>query len=159
MLGTKEQRTEGMKKQAQELIAQAYDRGFKAGQENASLVLFDNGVEQGRDEMVLVIGTAINMSKEDKQKYFNTSFDGEILGLSADEIIAGVNKYESDSMQEKEEEQKLKPCPFCGSTDIFVYHSYVDYSVRCRNCLVRRGEFETEEEAIAAWNKRAGDAE
>ena len=31
-LGTQEQRTKGMKRQAQELIEQAYQRGFKAGQ-------------------------------------------------------------------------------------------------------------------------------
>ena len=33
MLGTQEQRTKGMKRQAQELIEQAYNSGFKAGRE------------------------------------------------------------------------------------------------------------------------------
>ena len=39
MLGTKEQRTEGMKRQAQELIEQAYDRGYKAGKEQANAII------------------------------------------------------------------------------------------------------------------------
>ena len=42
MLGTMEQRTAEMKKQAQELIEQAYQRGFKAGYDKAFSTLNEN---------------------------------------------------------------------------------------------------------------------
>lgn len=66
---------------------------------------------------------------------------------------------------------ELKPCPFCGGkTEIVVglYNSWTDgYAVRCCNCCLifgahgRLGEpyewtciYESEEEAIKAWNTR-----
>lgn len=53
MLETQEQRTEGMKRQAQELIEQAYDRGYKAGEEQANAIIDEQKtqwIEQGRNE-------------------------------------------------------------------------------------------------------------
>lgn len=35
MLGNREERTQGLRSQAQDMILQAYDRGFKAGQKEA----------------------------------------------------------------------------------------------------------------------------
>ncbi len=58
--------------------------------------------------------------------------------------------------------EKLKPCPFCGSEG-YVYKSEgfggdMDYYPRCRteNCIGNNGwvKFETEQEAIKAWNRR-----
>lgn len=49
-LGTMEERTEEMKKQARELIEKAYQRGYKAGQENSLVVDSDKYIEQGRNE-------------------------------------------------------------------------------------------------------------
>ena len=49
-LGTQEQRTEGMKKQAIELIEQAYNRGFKAGQERAMEMEISKYIDKGRNE-------------------------------------------------------------------------------------------------------------
>lgn len=58
--------------------------------------------------------------------------------------------------------QALKKCPFCGSTASVRMHDRGDYpgddySVCCNNseCEIETGLYETREEAIAAWNRRA----
>lgn len=69
---------------------------------------------------------------------------------------------------------KLKPCPFCGGeAEIkIVWHShgmdgsYKNHLIQCKNCYARKEisadnfygrEAYTEQEAIAAWNRRAGE--
>jgi Lar family restriction alleviation protein len=51
----------------------------------------------------------------------------------------------------------LLPCPFCGSSDVFVDHVSMDDNaafVHCRGCGTE-GPFDLSEEvAIAAWNHR-----
>ena len=61
-------------------------------------------------------------------------------------------------------EEKLKPCPFCGSTDLHITaQEAIDNTdilfIHCKNCdacgpSVEEGKDEYEE-AIAAWNKRS----
>ena len=58
---------------------------------------------------------------------------------------------------------KLKPCPFCGGEAKIIQGSlYYGYRVGCENrwCLMHPITFsyQTKEEAIKAWNKRADDA-
>ena len=54
---------------------------------------------------------------------------------------------------------ELKPCPFCDGNDLFVtYFGEGDYQVVCHSndgvCEATGPSSETEEEAIAAWNRR-----
>lgn len=57
---------------------------------------------------------------------------------------------------------KLKPCPFCGSTDVrlAVYEDFMDgksYSVYCKSCHVIIGNEDrhrSKERMISFWNKR-----
>ena len=55
---------------------------------------------------------------------------------------------------------KLKPCPFCGHEAMASYNTRYDFQVYCTNdaCFMSQiimETMETEEQAIAAWNKRA----
>ena len=57
---------------------------------------------------------------------------------------------------------KLKPCPFCGGEAYTTYEDcyglyHNDYFVCCDKCGLQFGftnQFESEEEAIEAWNRR-----
>lgn len=53
--------------------------------------------------------------------------------------------------------QKLKPCPFCKADQADV--EVIDwnfYGVQCSCCLAIGPLEDTKEEAIDAWNRRAG---
>lgn len=56
---------------------------------------------------------------------------------------------------------ELKPCPFCGSDNIFA-HSIPNYTrnwnwtVRCNNCDYQGPIAASKEEAIEKWNDRKG---
>ena len=57
--------------------------------------------------------------------------------------------------------ERLKPCPFCGgeaSID-WSYHlcaAPVTYNVECRRCTAKiEYPYDSEEEAVMAWNRRA----
>ena len=59
--------------------------------------------------------------------------------------------------------EKLKSCPFCGGNGRIYTESYshrkndIDYFIECRQCASCTDIFETEEDAIEAWNRRAKD--
>lgn len=54
----------------------------------------------------------------------------------------------------------LKPCPFCGGEGVVQRHEYEGYTdtfgVVCFDCCAETRQFyNTKEEAIEAWNRRA----
>lgn len=57
---------------------------------------------------------------------------------------------------------KLKPCPFCGGTNIDCLEAGFRtgvWFVQCDECYATFPDFDSEAEAIKAWNRRAKDEE
>ena len=59
---------------------------------------------------------------------------------------------------------KLKPCPFCGSTNLRIEQLILDrvvgdgaYWVRCLGCDIEAPSRISETKAIEYWNTRVGD--
>lgn len=59
--------------------------------------------------------------------------------------------------------EKLKPCPFCGCDNAGAQWHHGYWSITCGymssvypndNCYQDWGEFDTEQDAIEAWNRR-----
>ena len=56
--------------------------------------------------------------------------------------------------------EKLKPCPFCGSTDVHL-RGRIAFCITCDNCGGKGGGYPTIAGALKYWNRRAevkGDA-
>lgn len=52
----------------------------------------------------------------------------------------------------------LLPCPFCGGeAKIFRIDGHALFCAYCVDCDTNGGHYFTEEDAIAAWNRRDGD--
>lgn len=109
MLGTMEQRTAGMKKQANELIEQAYNRGHKAGYE-ACKEPKDVLIEKGRNEAWEAAKKIMQMNIVEKRAIFGeigrTTY-AVISELSASEAIEKLRKYEEQKKQEEEQEIRV----------------------------------------------------
>jgi len=54
---------------------------------------------------------------------------------------------------------KLKPCPFCGFSEIQFFNQFSMKYARCARCGAEGPYVNTDEGAIAAWNNRAKGAE
>lgn len=53
--------------------------------------------------------------------------------------------------------EKLKLCPFCGGKAKIIYYDTDGYLPQCTKCegMIEKW-FETEDEAVEAWNNRVG---
>lgn len=61
---------------------------------------------------------------------------------------------------------KLKPCPFCGSSNVYLFSHKATYWVQCYDCLCCTTQYERHEDipsldydpaekAVEVWNTRA----
>lgn len=111
-LGTQEQRTKGMKKRAQELIDQAYQRGFKAGKEERSeweKEQRDRLVEEGRNEAweavrkIYLNKDCGGLTGDELISIFGMGTPSIINNYSASEAISKIRDYEERKQKEQDE--------------------------------------------------------
>ena len=104
--------TEGMKNQAQLLIGQAYQRGYKAGQELREVITFEKEcelIEQGRNEAwkaakKIMSQNGASWGMKDMKEIFGLSYSTDImLDLSASEAIEKIRAYEETKKPEEDE--------------------------------------------------------
>lgn len=55
--------------------------------------------------------------------------------------------------------KELKPCPFCGWGTIVDGGGFFSHACECNACHAKTKNYKTWEEAIEAWNRRAGEKE
>ena len=108
---------DGIKKQAQELIDQAYQRGFKAGQvdnqtfhESVCEKCRNGLIEQGRNEAwevakkIALLPDDGGLSIPDIQTIFRVSNDGLVFeSFSASEAIEKIREWEKEKKQKENE--------------------------------------------------------
>lgn len=104
------------------------------------------------------------------KQYYDDGYES-ITGYITDNVNDGLAELPIYEFEDEEEEHtdgktKLKPCPFCGATEIttsnhsglFIEEGVCEYRVLCTVCGANTGwENRTREEAIEAWNRRAND--
>ena len=118
--GTMEQCTEGMKKQARELIEQAYQRGYKAGVESCADAIGqvcddakNDGITEGRNEAwetarKIVLQSESGWDYDTLQELFGFRYVSDILrDLTATEAIEKIRAYENQKKQEEDERIKV----------------------------------------------------
>ena len=54
---------------------------------------------------------------------------------------------------------ELKRCPFCGGEEELTHSQYGTVNATCKSCFATTMSAIEDEEAIAAWNRRAGEGE
>lgn len=113
ILGSKEQRTEGIRRQAQELIDQAYDRGFKAGKEafvTDENKVADKAYQKGLDDAWGCADKLNRMTIDEVRSAFNPfglTIERESVFMCCTPNIAieKIRQYEEQRKAEDEEKE------------------------------------------------------
>ena len=105
--------TEGMKKQAQELIDQAYQSGYKAGFDEGvlhhNINIIDKWIEQGRNEAWDAAEKLVSMGYKECNKVLGDgvltieTIDDIFVRCTASEAIKKIREYEQKKQKETEE--------------------------------------------------------
>lgn len=113
MLGSKEQRTEGIRRQAQELIDQAYERGFKAGKEafvTDENKVADKAYQKGLDDAWGCADKLNRMTIDEVRSAFNPfglTIERESIFLCCTPNIAIAKIKEFEEKQKKAESKAV----------------------------------------------------
>jgi len=110
-LGTMEQRTEGMKRQAKELIEQAYQRGYKAGVESCADAIGqisddakNDGITEGRDEAWELAYKLVFNQGNIRDVFDSKSLGSIVEEYSVTEAIEKIREWEEKQTQEEDNE-------------------------------------------------------
>jgi Lar family restriction alleviation protein len=66
-----------------------------------------------------------------------------------------LKRRQEVSVKKSEDKAKLKPCPFCGGTDVGMYKKRKVFEICCIECGGKMGNYFSEDGATKAWNHRA----
>lgn len=80
-------------------------------------------------------------------KYYSMLF----IETDKEKLVALEN---SEPRTKKTNNEELEPCPFCGDIATLCKNTASKFIVECNECLAQTGEYEMEETAIIAWNRR-----
>ena len=76
-------------------------------------------------------------------------------------MIVGIDIVQTVGVEWRMHMHELKSCPFCGSSAFLAEYDYeIDYGyvathvVECNGCHTTTFEYDTEEQAADAWNRR-----
>ena len=67
----------------------------------------------------------------------------------------GISLCEFKWLSLEAEEEELLRCPFCSGEAGITHPGGHEFSVYCYECFAETGTYETIDDAIAAWNRRA----
>ena len=98
------------------------------------------------------------------ERLWLTTYDDEGPTVSCDNCVMDAGHF--DSVEQLEETfsrspDEPMPCPLCGRTpqlfedDFTEYGQGWKYTIRCADCRMDVGQFDTREEVIRTWNRRA----
>lgn len=149
-LGNMEQRTEGIRKQAGELIEQAYQRGFKAGRES-NVEQYDKAwseqakdyIEIGRNEAWYAAQKLVSAGYKECNEILGDgvleieSVDDVFVRCTASEAIEKIKAYEEKKLEEDDEIQ-------VGDEVTYTFHngrSITPFVVFKIECLEEGGKY------------------
>lgn len=119
----------------------------------------DNLIELIKEQKVRETGKyteGLNKGLDIAKSIINDKTQAPTIEISTKEAEAGLHDEEWNNADKNE---KIKPCPFCGSkAEIISFnYEYGTVTIGCTNedCDITMGKgFFTDEEAIEHWNRR-----
>lgn len=120
--------------------------------------LVDEAIRIGRAEGEKTLGTDAQLKEQVKRLVEDKRKLVEQLDIAAEEN--SMLEHEIDELNRLITANKPKPCPFCGGRPDVVAINKEKWVVSCHSdtCAVNpeTDAFDTAEEAVSAWNHRAG---
>lgn len=86
---------------------------------------------------------------------FNITSKDSACVLTAEAAQKTINWLEEAGYDVKIEKCEPKGCPLCGG-DSSAHHHITKWFIQCKRCNCRSGIYNSEQEALRAWNRRRG---
>ena len=90
---------------------------------------------------------------------YNDIRNGLVSGVHTDILSAISDVLKKINIVSNElddiEDMSMRPCPFCGNTDPYINEYEGQFFAECPECQCNTRLFDTEKDAVNAWNERA----
>lgn len=96
------------------------------------------------------------MNNADKFKQIFDLYATELWAMSEKDFLAWLNAESDASDTNSNDMEELKPCPFCGGSDIDIRtdDGGLSWYSFCNDCGVICGYSMTKDDTVNAWNMR-----